>query len=251
MQTNTPAFVFRSRHAGRPGFSLIELLTVIAVIAVLGGILIATVNRVRDSARLSKSQSNLRQVTQTLLIYTMENGGRLPYAKGNRNSSSVPPEEQHDNWIIELRNAGYNDIITLRGVGEAPDSVMFCPMALACRPHSENASYNWAMNVYLGGERLSTIDEPGLVSFMMNSRWVPSYRTWGQTEVGIPNGGPNRWPDFPYPVRSMDVNDAPDAGAGDPSACVSFLDGRVELVPRSKFPEDVTQPFWSGTRNEN
>ncbi|MGZ0710196.1 hypothetical protein ACWPKO_17855 [Coraliomargarita sp. W4R53] len=80
----------------------------------------------------------------------------------------------------------------------------------------------------------------------MNSRWVPSQKTWGQTEVGTTNAGPNRLPDFPYPIRDMDVNDAPDSGAEDPSTSVFFMDGRVELVSRSNYPDDVTVPFWTG-----
>ena len=43
------------------GFTLIELLTVIAIIAILAAILIPTIAGVRESAKASKSVSNLRQ----------------------------------------------------------------------------------------------------------------------------------------------------------------------------------------------
>ncbi|MBC8368534.1 MAG: prepilin-type N-terminal cleavage/methylation domain-containing protein [Planctomycetes bacterium] len=43
-------------------FTLIELLTVIAIFAILAAILIPAVARVRESANASKSVSNLRQI---------------------------------------------------------------------------------------------------------------------------------------------------------------------------------------------
>lgn len=61
-------------------FTLIELLTVIAIIAILASILIPSVAQVRESARRSKCLSNLRQVAQATVIYATENNGRLPAA---------------------------------------------------------------------------------------------------------------------------------------------------------------------------
>src|SRR5690606_20277001 len=60
------------------GFTLVELLAVIAIIGVLAGILIPVVSHVRDSARASKCLSNMKQSGVAILLYAAENKGRLP-----------------------------------------------------------------------------------------------------------------------------------------------------------------------------
>ena len=69
------------RTARRPrGFTLVELLVVIGIIALLISILLPSLNRARAAAAGVVCQSNLRQAGIGLLIYAQANDGALPPA---------------------------------------------------------------------------------------------------------------------------------------------------------------------------
>ena len=54
-------------------FTLVELLTVIAIIAVLAAIIFPVMSSVKEKARQSTCMSNLRQIGQAMQIYKMDN----------------------------------------------------------------------------------------------------------------------------------------------------------------------------------
>ena len=67
------------RFTGKTGgFSLIELLAVIAAIVILSGILLPVINAARNSAWKTKSLSNLRQLAAGIQMYSSDNKGFYP-----------------------------------------------------------------------------------------------------------------------------------------------------------------------------
>jgi prepilin-type N-terminal cleavage/methylation domain-containing protein/prepilin-type processing-associated H-X9-DG protein len=64
----------------RHGFTLVELLVVIGIIALLISILMPALNSARSQARLVQCQSNFKQIYNAVAIYANANQGLLPFA---------------------------------------------------------------------------------------------------------------------------------------------------------------------------
>ncbi|MDQ8208045.1 prepilin-type N-terminal cleavage/methylation domain-containing protein [Coraliomargarita sp. SDUM461003] len=78
-------------------FTLIELLSSIALITILLGILIAAIGRVQREARKSVSSSNIRQIVLSMHLYATSNNGYLPYQMdpdNNRDWSGILVDEE-------------------------------------------------------------------------------------------------------------------------------------------------------------
>lgn len=67
------------KRAGRGcGFTLVELLVVIGIIAILIGILLPTMSRVREASRATACKSNLRELGAGLVMYANDNRDKFP-----------------------------------------------------------------------------------------------------------------------------------------------------------------------------
>jgi prepilin-type N-terminal cleavage/methylation domain-containing protein/prepilin-type processing-associated H-X9-DG protein len=103
----------------RRGFTLIEMLVVIAIIAILVAILIPTVSRGMDNAKTTRCLANLRQVGMAVTNYALENNGFLPPA-GSWGGVQAPT------WFNTIAPYLGSDVVDIRD-GEIASITRACP----------------------------------------------------------------------------------------------------------------------------
>jgi prepilin-type N-terminal cleavage/methylation domain-containing protein len=99
---------FELHRQPKAAFTLIELLTVIAIIGILAAILIPVVGRVRESARAAACLSNLRQLHLAVMLAAEDNGDRFPLGAAG---SSAAAQHWHRR-VAPYVNANFDEKVT-------------------------------------------------------------------------------------------------------------------------------------------
>ncbi len=152
----------------RRGFTLVELLVVIGVIAVLISMLLPVLSKVRIAGNNVQCLSNLRQLAQWGTIYAGDWRGVLPH-----NGSPAPAydsigyKDLSKTWWYQKnpRYVGYSTSSVADGYYENTNgmnskcivrrpTVLHCPQLTdnVLPRHYTNAGYDYGINRYLGGQ---------------------------------------------------------------------------------------------------
>jgi len=94
----------RSKASHPGGFTLVELLVVIGIIAVLISILLPALSRVRRQANTLKCASNERQLAMAMIMYIGDSKGRFPASEFSTIANIYP---FGFSWCNELVRRGY------------------------------------------------------------------------------------------------------------------------------------------------
>lgn len=116
----------------RKGFTILELLIVIGVIAVLMGILLPTLSRSRQAAIRATCLSGLQQMGIALSSYAFENGGFLPYGPKAPPPSATNfyPLTGNVTSLISLQNGAPVGLgLLLADQLASKKDILFCPGA--------------------------------------------------------------------------------------------------------------------------
>lgn len=161
------------------GFTLVELLVVMAIIALLGALLLPSLSRARESARRTSCTSNLRQVNLAIHLYADDFAESLPV---------LPEPNPFPNGVGAYYKQLVKGYLGLTGPASPGEKVFICPSDPTFHTRIEHAFTSYTFNGYetgsgalprITGQPLSGIKNPakavltGEVPAFFGGSWHP------------------------------------------------------------------------------
>lgn len=142
-------------------FTLLELLMVMAIIAVLVTLLLPLLSNARMAAQRVSCQSNMRQLTVAIVQYAADNDGQLPYC--NWNNSVDDTSQYGKGWLFATAQfrVNYSPAILNGPWGGLAHYPIEGPMTGVIWPYTQD------LKVYH-----CPIDDP---QFWFGTEWLTSY----------------------------------------------------------------------------
>ncbi len=202
-----PLLLLRHRPSSRKAFTLIEMLVVIAILALLAVMIVPGINRALSGARSTKCMSNLRQINLALTMYSLENRGYWPKPTGNYLNEGNPSVS----WQIAIQ-----EFIQINFPKMNQDTVLLCPEARRTYPGGE-ARRSYALNS--AGTNGQTSRSMGMILNPSNTALVLDS---GPTGGGVGDG----WHTFGINTYSTVAEFRHNEGLN-----ILFVDGSVRQLP--------------------